>query len=42
MNDIQCILKEKFLYFYDDYTKILNEFFELNNYFIKIKVLYNI
>ena len=42
MNDIQRILREKFLIFYDDYTKILDEFFEINNYFIKIKKLYNI
>lgn len=42
MNDIQYLLKEKFNEYCNDYSHIRDSFFEINNYIIKIKKLYNI
>ena len=42
MNDIQSILRDKFLSFLNDYNDIRNAFFDINNYIIKIKKLFNI
>ena len=42
MNDIQSILRDKFLSFVNDYNDIRNAFFDINNYIIKIKKLFNI
>ena len=42
MNDIQAQLRKKFFQYCDKYCQIRNNFFEINNYIIKIKKLFNI
>jgi len=42
MLNIQLLLKQKFDDFRDSYDNLRNEFFEINNYIIKIKKLINI
>ena len=42
MNDIQELLRQKFFQYCDKYCQIRNNFFEINNYIIKIKKLFNI
>ena len=41
MLNIQLLLKQKFDDFRDSYDNLRNEFFEINNYIIKIKKLLN-
>ena len=42
MLDIQIIIKNKFHEFFDNYKKIRESFFRINNYIIKFKKLYSI
>ena len=42
MNDIQSLLRDKFRGFLNDYQDIRNSFFDINNYIIKIKKLFDI
>ena len=42
MIDIQKLLKKKFEDFCKQYYNIRNEFFEINDYLLKIKKLFNI
>lgn len=42
MNDIQLLLKKKFDSYLNDYFKLRNSFFEINNYMIKVKILFQI
>ena len=42
MNEIQILLRKKFFQYCDKYYRIRNNFFEINNYIIKIKKLFNI
>ena len=42
MDDIQFLLKDKFDSYLNDYFKLRNSFFEINNYIIKVKILFQI
>ena len=42
MNDIQILIKKEFESFCDNYYIIRNSFFDINNYIIKVKKLFNI
>ena len=42
MNDIQIRLKKRFENFLFDYFDLRNSFFDINNYIIKVKKLFNI
>ena len=40
--DIQILLRDKFGDFLSDYSGLIDEFININNYIIKIKILFNI
>ena len=42
MNEIQTQLRKTFFLYVDKYYQIRNNFFEINNYIIKVKRLFNI
>lgn len=42
MNDIQIMLKDRFFDFLYDYFDLRDSFFDINNYILKIKKLFNI
>ncbi len=42
MNGIQILMKEKFTEYCNEYNNIRDSFFEINNFIIKVKKLFNI
>ena len=40
--DIQILLREKFYDFLNNYCDLIDKFIDINNYIIKIKILFNI
>lgn len=40
MNEIQLLLKKNFDTYLNDYFRLRNTFFEINNYLIKVKILF--
>ena len=39
--DLQILLRNKFFDFFDNYYALINKFIDLNNYIIKVKLLFN-
>ena len=42
LNELQIIIKNKFYEYFNNYLSIRESFFKINNYFINLKILYNI
>ena len=40
--DIQKLLRDKFTDFFHNYSRLIDRFIEINNYIVKIKILFNI
>ena len=40
--DVQILLRNKFFDFFNNYYTLINQFIDINNYIIKVKILFNI